>query len=92
MQPHLSNLQFIVAVVALAFVAVLALAIAHRHPQRRRTPPFLNYFYSDFDPDQYDRDTSTATPSPDSTNGAPTIDARPRIRSPRHDLHHGLWD
>jgi hypothetical protein len=56
MQPHLSNLQFLFAVVALVLVAVLALATVLDIRRRRRIPPFLNYFYSDFDPDQYDRE------------------------------------
>jgi hypothetical protein len=58
MQPHLSNLQLLVAVVSLVVVAVLAIATLLDIRRRRRTPPFLNYFYSDFDQDQYDRDNS----------------------------------
>jgi len=58
MQPHLSNLQFFVVLVALVLVAVLALAATLDIRRRRRTPPFLNYFYSDFDQDRWDRDDS----------------------------------
>jgi hypothetical protein len=58
MSPHLSNLQFIVAIAALVLVAILSLAAIVDIRRRRRTPPFLNYFYSNFDQDQYDRDTS----------------------------------
>lgn len=56
MQAHLSDIQFFVAVAALAIVAVLALASVHDIRKRRRTPPFLNYFYANFDRDQFDRD------------------------------------
>jgi hypothetical protein len=58
MQPHLSNLQFFVAIVAFVFVGILAVAAILDIRRRRRTPPFLNYFYSNFDQDQWDRDTS----------------------------------
>ncbi len=58
MQPHLSDIQFVVAVVALATVAVFALAMMFDIRKRRRTPPFLNYFYSNFDRDQFDTDTA----------------------------------
>jgi len=60
MQPHLSNLQFFLSIVALVVVALLTLAAIVDIRRRRRTPPFLNYFYSNFDQDQqdlYDRDT-----------------------------------
>ena len=57
MQPHLSNLQFFVSIVALVLVALLTLAAIVDIRRRRRTPPFLNYFYSNFDQEQYDRDT-----------------------------------
>ena len=57
MDPHLSNLQFFFAVVALVLVAMLTLAAIIDIRRRRRTPPFLNYFYSNFDQEQYDRDT-----------------------------------
>jgi len=58
MQLHLSNLQFLVGVFALVLVAILAAATVFDIRRRRRTPPFLNYFYSDFDQDQPDRDNS----------------------------------
>jgi hypothetical protein len=58
MQFHLSNIQFLVAVLALVFVAILTVAVIVDVRRRRRTPPFLNYFYSNFDQDQWDRDTS----------------------------------
>ncbi len=58
MSPHLSNLQFFVVIAALVLVAFLAMAAIIDIRRRRRTPPFLNYFYSNFDQDQYDRDTS----------------------------------
>jgi hypothetical protein len=54
----LSNLQFILAVLAIAFIAVLAL-VSLVDLRRRRTPPFLNYFYADFDQDTLERDTSS---------------------------------
>jgi hypothetical protein len=57
MSPHLSNLQFVLGVVALVIVAILALA-SLVDIRRKRTPPFLNYFYSDFDQDQHDREGS----------------------------------
>jgi len=57
MPPHLSNLQYFVAIVALVLVAILTLAAIIDIRRRRKTPPFLNYFYSNFDQDQYDRDT-----------------------------------
>ena len=56
MSPHLSNLQFLAVIVALVLVAILTLAAIVDIRRRRRTPPFLNYFYSNFDQDQYDRD------------------------------------
>jgi hypothetical protein len=61
MSPHLSNLQFLVAIVVLALVACLALAAIIDIRRRRKTPPFLNYFYSNFDQDQYDRDSTRQT-------------------------------
>ena len=92
MQPHLSNLQLIVAVVALVFVAVLALA-SLVDIRRRRTPPFLNYFYSDFDPDQYDRDSSRQA----SFSGLDEWRAYNRSRAHAYEArgtttHHGSWD
>ena len=57
MPPHLSNLQYFVAIGALVLVAILTLAAIIDIRRRRKTPPFLNYFYSNFDQDQYDRDT-----------------------------------
>jgi len=57
MQPHLSNLQFFLSIVALVLVALVTVAAIVDIRRRRRTPPFLNYFYSNFDQDQYDRDT-----------------------------------
>ena len=58
MQPHLSSLQFFVALVALVLVAFLTLAATLDIRRRRRTPPFLHYFYSDFDQDPWDREYS----------------------------------
>jgi hypothetical protein len=58
MAPHLSNVQSVVLVVALVFVAILTLAAILDIRRRRRTPPFLNYFYSNFDQDQWDRDSN----------------------------------
>lgn len=57
MAPHLSNLQFFIALGVLAFVSLLTLAAIIDIRRKRKAPPFLNYFYSDFDQDQYERDT-----------------------------------
>jgi hypothetical protein len=91
MQPHLSNLQFIVAVVAFAFVAVLALA-SLIDIRRRRTPPFLNYFYSDFDPDQYDRDTSRQASFSGLDEWRAYNRSRAQVYEARATTHHGSWD
>jgi hypothetical protein len=61
MSPHLSNLQLFFSLSALVLIACLTLAAIADIRRRRKTPPFLNYFYSDFDPDQYDRDSSRQT-------------------------------
>jgi hypothetical protein len=57
MTPHLTNLQLLVGVLALVIVAVLSLA-SLVGIRRKRTPPFFNYFYSDFEQDQVNRDSS----------------------------------
>ncbi len=93
MPPHLSNLQFIVGIVALVLVAVLAVAAIVDIRRRRRTPPFLNYFYSNFDQDQYDRDTSRQS----SFSGLGEWRAYNRDRmntfEGRHNtLHNSLWE
>jgi hypothetical protein len=58
MQPHLSNLQFLVGIAALALLGILILATTLDIRKRRKSPPFLNYFRTDFDQDQYDWDSS----------------------------------
>ena len=58
MQPHLSNLQFFISIVAVVLVALLTIAAIVDIRRKRKTPPFLNYFYSNFDQDQYDLDTA----------------------------------
>jgi hypothetical protein len=93
MSPHLSNLQFIVGIVALVLVAVLTVAAIVDIRRRRRTPPFLNYFYSNFDQDQYDRDTSRQS----SFSGLGEWRAYNRDRmisfEGRHTtLHNSLWE
>ena len=92
MQPHLSNLQFLVGVVALVFVAILALA-SLLDIRRKRTPPFLNYFYSDFDQEQLDRDNS----SKGSYSGLDEWRSYNRARLHAYEVrssasHNGLWE
>ncbi len=58
MQPHLSDLQFFVGIVALALVGILFLAAILNLRKSRKSAPFLNYFQSDFDQNQYGCDTS----------------------------------
>lgn len=57
MAPHLSNLQFYLALGAIVFVSLLTLAAIIDIRRKRKAPPFLNYFYSDFDQDQWERDS-----------------------------------
>ena len=93
MSPHLSNLQFFVGIVALVLVAVLAMAAIVDIRRRRRTPPFLNYFYSNFDQDQYDRDTSRQ--SSFSGLGEWRAYNRDRLTSfegRNNTLHNSLWE
>jgi hypothetical protein len=54
---HLTNPQLLIGAIALVFVALLAVA-AYLDFRRKRTPPFLNYFDTAFDQDQFDRDHS----------------------------------
>jgi hypothetical protein len=56
MAPHLSNLQFFIVIGSLVFVSLLTLAAIIDIRRKRKAPPFLNYFYSTFDQDQWDRD------------------------------------
>jgi len=93
MQPHLSNLQFFVAVIALVLVSIFAIAAIIDIRRRRRTPPFLNYFYSNFDQDHWDRDTSRQS----SFSGIGEWRAYNRDRQQafegRHSTaHHGPWE
>jgi hypothetical protein len=83
MTPHLSNLQFFVGIVAMVLVAILSVA-AIIDIRRRRTPPFLNYFYSNFDPDQYDRDTARQS----SLSGIGEWRAYNRDRMTAFETHH----
>ena len=92
MQPHLSNLQFLVGALALLFVAILALA-SLLDIRRKRTPPFLNYFYTDFDQDQLDRDNS----GKGSFSGLDEWRAYNRTRVHAYQArstasHNGLWE
>lgn len=57
MQPHLSNLQFFTGIVVLALAGILVLAAILDIRKRRKSPPFLNYFYSNFDQDQSNRES-----------------------------------
>jgi hypothetical protein len=57
MQPHLSDLQFFVGIVALALAGLLVMASILDIRKRRKSAPFLNYFQTDFDQDQFDRDS-----------------------------------
>ncbi len=64
MQPHLSNLQFFVVIVALVLAVFLTMAKIIDVRRRRRTPPFANYFDSNSDqdnrdPDSFDRSSSS---------------------------------
>jgi hypothetical protein len=47
---HLTNLQILIGGFAIVMVALLAVA-AYFDFRRKKTPPFLNYFYSEFDRD-----------------------------------------
>jgi hypothetical protein len=58
MLPHLTNLQLTLGAFALIVVAIgafIALA-AYLDGRERRTPPFLNYFCTQFDHDQFLQD------------------------------------
>ncbi len=93
MTPHLSNLQFFVAVAALVLAAILTLAAIIDIRRRRRTPPFLNYFYSNFEQDRYDRDEAR----PSSLSGVGEWRAYNRDRMDtfegRHTaLHNSSWE
>ena len=94
MQPHLSNLQLLVAIVALVLVAILALAAIIDIRRRRRTPPFLNYFYSNFDSDQLERDNFRQS----SFSGLDEWRSYNRSRANAYDLrnntahHHSTWE
>lgn len=61
MQPHLSDLQFFVAIVALALAGILFLAAILNLRKSRKSAPFRNYFQADFDQDQYNWDYSRPT-------------------------------
>lgn len=54
MAPHLSNLQYVLVLGALAFVSILTLAAIIDIRRKRKAPPFLNYFYSNLDQDPYE--------------------------------------
>jgi hypothetical protein len=56
MQPHLSNLQFLIGGFVLIIVTILALAAFLDLRGKRKATPFQNYFCSDFDQDQFDQD------------------------------------
>jgi hypothetical protein len=93
MEPHLSNLQLFVAIVALVFVAILAVSAIIDIRRRRRTPPFLNYFYSNFDSDQWERDSSRQS----SFSGLDEWRSYNRSRASSYDLrsttaHHSTWE
>ena len=93
MPPQLSNLQFLVLIVALVLVAILAVAAIIDIRRRRRTPPFLIYFYSNFDSDQWERDSSRQS----SFSGLDEWRAYNRSRMSNYDLrsttaHHSTWE
>lgn len=93
MAPHLSNVQSIVVIVALVLVAILTVAAIFDIRRRRRTPPFLNYFYSNFDHDDWERDSSR----PSSFSGLNEWHAYNRSRMTalegrRTALHHSSWE
>ena len=93
MEPHVSNLQFFFAVVALVLVAILAVSLIIDIRRRRRTPPFLNYFYSNFDSDQWERDNSRQS----SFSGLDEWRAYNRSRANTHEMrsttaHHSTWE
>ena len=54
---HLTSLQLIIGGFSLAFVALLALG-AYFDFRRKKTPPFLNYLYSDFDEVKFNQELS----------------------------------
>lgn len=93
MSPHLSNLQFYFVIGALVIVSLLTLAAVIDIRRKRKAPPFLNYFYSDFDQDQWERDTLHQP----SFNGLTELRAYNRVHSQgyedRHSsLHNTPWD
>lgn len=64
MQPHLTNLEFIVGGFALIVVAIFALA-TYLDGRKAKTPPFRNYFCTEFDQEQFLQDS----PHQDSFSG-----------------------
>jgi hypothetical protein len=93
MPPQLSNLQFFIAVVALVIVAILAVVAIVDIRRRRRTPPFLNYFYSNFDSDQWERDNSRQS----SFSGVDEWRAYNRSHADTYEMrsttaNHSTWD
>ena len=93
MPPQLSNLQFLVLIVALVLVAILALAAILDIRRRRITPPFRNYFYSNFDSDQWERDNSRQS----SFSGLDEWRSYNRSLASSFDLrnttaHHSTWE
>jgi hypothetical protein len=53
--PHLSNVQFFIALGILAFVSLLTLAAIVDIRKKRKTPLFFNCFYADLDQAPYER-------------------------------------
>ena len=52
MQPHLTNLEFILGGFAFIVVAIFALT-AYLENRKRNTPTFLNYYCTEFDQDEF---------------------------------------
>jgi hypothetical protein len=93
MQPHLSNLQFFAGIVVLALAGILVLAAILDIRKRRKSAPFLNYFYSNFEQDQSNRESLDQS----SFSGRDEWRAYPRERmhafQGRHTtVHNSSWE
>jgi hypothetical protein len=93
MSPHLSNLQFYFVIGAFVIVSLLTLAAIIDIRRKRKAPPFLNYFYSEFDQDQWEHDNLRQP----SFNGLTELRAYNRTHSHAYeDRHSSLrntpWD
>jgi hypothetical protein len=72
-----------VALVVVAFVALTALIVS----RRKRTPPFLNYFYSEFNQDRFDRDNPSQGSFSGSSGWHSTHETRLRAYEAREAIH-----